>query len=815
MCRGLVRPTVLLLAAARLCAGAAGLPVFLSDNHAESFGWISRRFDLDARHLLVLVDAHSDASACERSEEMRERLRRVNSEAERRKRVEDWRRSGRLQAFNWIEPLMPRPVESVIWVAGEQLDARRAEALRRQAGSLCDGRLEIEPRSAGKLASRWQVVDLERLSGWEPGLRPVILSLDLDFFAGMEPGRAGRLMDELWIRAMGWPGLAGVCVSVSRPWLESDDEADRLVAELVLRAGRTRGARLVIDSSIDDRPDRSLRAGEFEPGMVPRWDFHAASGRVMAAVTAMGGRCSRIDRGRQSTAPPLAGPAGEIVAEGIERDLDGVWRCAVGEAPVLRVRGAAGRVRWLRLEPANDAVDLLPETGLGKGFSDDPARWVYESCHGLGESDDGALPGERWARGAGRYRIAAEIERDGSWLPLPPAEIRLAEGTGFRGALSECLRMPYVFGVAEVRDGGWSGVDSGWGSDCSNLLVHGWRRCGIPVEWGDPGRLRGQLRRVDGEEFGANATELVERGVAVDFGRHVAALWEDVEPRGRLDAADILLHHLGGRPELATLGEVSQGRPPYSLWTPGDRDGPRIRIAGDVVLAGDEHWLVDGFDRGGSDLFVANLEGVPSMREAAQPPRFDFRFPADGLDWLKEQGLSALSLANNHCGDAGEEGLLEALGEIRKRGIGCFGAGHDAASACRPWVTEAAGREVAFFGVSIVPTLVAGEDAGAAVLPGHEAWLEPEIEAARRRGAAIVVMIHGGDEYRREVNDEQRRWARWWIERGARVVVGAGPHLVQRSETHAGAVIHHSLGNAVYPLGLKGADGGVVVEVGL
>ena len=96
--------------------------MFLADNHAETAGWITRNFDLDDSHTLVLVDAHSDASAVERSEELREELRRVPSEKERAVRIENWRKSGRLQAFNWIEPLMPRPLDHVLWLAAPELD---------------------------------------------------------------------------------------------------------------------------------------------------------------------------------------------------------------------------------------------------------------------------------------------------------------------------------------------------------------------------------------------------------------------------------------------------------------------------------------------------------------------------------------------------------------------------------------------------------------------------------------------------------------------------------------------------------------------
>ena len=54
---------------------------------------------------------------------------------------------------------------------------------------------------------------------------------------------------------------------------------------------------------------------------------------------------------------------------------------------------------------------------------------------------------------------------------------------------------------------------------------------------------------------------------------------------------------------------------------------------------------------------------------------------------------------------------------------------------------------------------------------------------------------------------------RWLVARGASVVAGAHPHVVQRSEFHGGARILHSLGNAVYPKALKGADSGKVEVV--
>jgi hypothetical protein len=791
-----------------MVASGQRLPVFLSDNHTESFAWMARAFDVDAPLVLVLVDAHTDATAAERSEEIRERVRRVPTVTERAVRIEAWRENGRLQAFNWIEPLMPRPVEQVVWAP--KLDLTETEAVRMttEAVAALDGRLEVEPRGAGSFAGRWRTMSARDLERWEPGgLQRVVLSIDLDFFAGMESAAQHDEMERIWRRAMDWPGLAGVSFAVSRPWLMNDAEADYLVRLATGLVARTRGATLEIDVSLDDRPDDSLRAEELGNGP-PRWDAAAASPGLQAMWANLGMRLRITDRKRdweehQSSL--------QIVADAGEMDCDGVWRFDLLESPVLRVRGAhdgTGRVRWFELRPARMAYDFLPETRLGKDFSESPGRWIYEERHEIGETHDFALAAEAWSPGGpGRVRIEAEVETARGWLPVAPVEIRLLEKTGFRRCLSEILRMPYGFGIAMLEEDDLEAVESGWAADCSNALIHAWRRAGIPMRWGDPGMLRAQLEIL--AEGAAISDELIERGLVVDFGRHVAAVWEDREPRGVLDGGDLMFHHLGGYPEIVSLAELAATRPVFTVRTlPRPTRRLALKLAGDVVLADDDRTVVDGFEKGGADLFLVNLEGVPSMREPEVMTRHDFRFPPERLAWLRERGVDAVSLANNHAGDAGRDGLVEGTAALRNAGIGLFGAGSNVAEACRPWTALVDGKPVAVFGVCIVDGIIAGPDTpGIAHLPTHQRQIEAAMQEAWASGATVIVLIHGGDEYRTEVNDAQRQWTRWLAHRGARVIAGAHPHLLQKGETHGGAEIFHSLGNAVYPaeLGRKGS----------
>ncbi|HEX7261533.1 MAG TPA: CapA family protein, partial [Luteolibacter sp.] len=725
----------------------------------------------------------------------------------------------------WIEPLMPRPLDRVLWLAAPVLNSKQRVVKTLEAIESLDGRLEVEPRSCGSFARRWETCDLRGLGTWKPGSRPVILAIDLDFFAGMKPADREANFEVIWQRAMDWPGLAGVAFAVSRPWLMDDAEADALVSLAVDAVGNTRGARLEMDASVDDRPDDSLKAAELK--RVPRWNLGEASPALRMKLCGLGGRLTMVDRKRSWNPLLWQAEFGSpcISADGCEVDCDGVWRFPLGKEPVLRIgasEGATGRVRWYLLEPARVAYDLLPETGLGKSFSTAPARWIYEKRRALGETADFQLDPATWRRASGgRFLIGAEVETAHGWLPAPAVELRIRVGDGFHGSLSECGGMSYVFGIAGVREGDLTGVESGWGSDCANLLIHAWRRNGIPLEWGDPGRLRAQLATLAenvncSDEVRISQAE-INRGIAIDFGKHMAAVWQDREPHGVLGGNDLVVHHLGGLPEIVELAKLVAARPVFSLRVPHSRRACRIAFAGDVVLAGEDCASTGNFGRGDADGFIVNLEGIPSLLGPAGQLRYDFRFPPDRLEWLKSHGVDAVSLANNHAADAGPEGIIEGIKSLESVGIASFGAGSNESEACRPWLLERKGVRMAVFGISYFETGAAGpERAGVAVLPLHRELLGQEIRTARDEGRQVIAVVHGGNEYDAKVDDDQRQWARWLAARGVSIIVGAHPHVVQREEIHGGTVILHSLGNAVYPRGLKGADSGKVrvIEIG-
>src|SRR5262249_59622971 len=104
-------------------AAAKPLPIYIEDNHAGTFYWLAQNINLDEPCTLILFDAHSDASGIFDSDKIREALRKVASVQDRQTLLDRWRGKGVVQCFNWIEPLMPAPIEKVIWVPAEKLSA--------------------------------------------------------------------------------------------------------------------------------------------------------------------------------------------------------------------------------------------------------------------------------------------------------------------------------------------------------------------------------------------------------------------------------------------------------------------------------------------------------------------------------------------------------------------------------------------------------------------------------------------------------------------------------------------------------------------
>ena len=213
-----------------------GLPIYIEDNHAGTFYWLAQNIDLDQSYTLLLFDAHSDASGIFDSDKIRDALRNVASRQNRQTLLDRWRSKGAVQCFNWIEPLMPAPIAKVIWVPAEKLSGTEIRTRNERATSLLGGHLEAAPRKSGSLQEAYVVSDFEHLEKEIAPDQQLIVTIDLDYFAGRSATEQEAAFAKIWDFVIKRPKLRAITFAISLPYLNSEDEADRLLKLAVVSA---------------------------------------------------------------------------------------------------------------------------------------------------------------------------------------------------------------------------------------------------------------------------------------------------------------------------------------------------------------------------------------------------------------------------------------------------------------------------------------------------------------------------------------------------------------------------------------------------
>jgi poly-gamma-glutamate capsule biosynthesis protein CapA/YwtB (metallophosphatase superfamily) len=206
----------------------------------------------------------------------------------------------------------------------------------------------------------------------------------------------------------------------------------------------------------------------------------------------------------------------------------------------------------------------------------------------------------------------------------------------------------------------------------------------------------------------------------------------------------------------------------------------------------------------GADIAVVNLEGPASTNFVYRKDGFAFAVDPVLLTGLRNAGIDAVSLANNHTRNAGNQGITDTCRTLDQLGVGHAGAGTTLASATAPAWLSAGGLRVAFLAYDAL-------EGGNWVRPGRYgaapltlSGVLADIKAARTAGADFVaVMPHWGGEYTTYVSPLQRRQAAAMVAAGANVILGSHSHYVgaiQTLRTPSGdpAFVVYSLGNLLF-----------------
>lgn len=206
-----------------------------------------------------------------------------------------------------------------------------------------------------------------------------------------------------------------------------------------------------------------------------------------------------------------------------------------------------------------------------------------------------------------------------------------------------------------------------------------------------------------------------------------------------------------------------------------------------------------------ADFALVNLEVPISARYRERTPEEDvpvFRAPAHFLTALREAGVDAVTLANNHAYDQGVRGLSNTLEATRRERVHAIGIGDDAPSAAHATVVEVDGARVAIAawteGSNHRPSRGEGGRPRIAFL--RDGTVARAIGAARREADLVIAVFHWVHEDLTRPRPLMRRVAREAAEAGADLIVGHGTHVpgsTERIRTSDGREVRvlYSLGN--------------------
>lgn len=196
-----------------------------------------------------------------------------------------------------------------------------------------------------------------------------------------------------------------------------------------------------------------------------------------------------------------------------------------------------------------------------------------------------------------------------------------------------------------------------------------------------------------------------------------------------------------------------------------------------------------------SDYSLINLE-CPVVKDG-EPlikcgPNLKTREAA--IDALKFMGFDAVTLANNHFYDYGEEGVCTTLNVLAEHKIDKVGGGRNYNEASQTLYKKIKGSKFAFINCCEREFSIARENSGGSN-PLDPIDQYKAITEAKSNSDFVVVVVHGGLEGCPFPSPRMQKTYRFFIEVGANAVINHHQHCYSGYEIYKGCPIVYGLGN--------------------
>ena len=160
--------------------------------------------------------------------------------------------------------------------------------------------------------------------------------------------------------------------------------------------------------------------------------------------------------------------------------------------------------------------------------------------------------------------------------------------------------------------------------------------------------------------------------------------------------------------------------------------------------------------------------------------------------------VTAVTLANNHITDQGNQGLQDTMSLLNKHGIDFFGAGNNLSEARRPYIIAVNNKRVGIY-ACVEHEFSVATDSLPGACPFDPLYSLDEISKLRELCDYVIVLYHGGKEHYRYPSPQlQKKTCRRMVEKGANVVLCQHSHCVGCEEKYENGIIVYGQGNFLF-----------------
>jgi poly-gamma-glutamate synthesis protein (capsule biosynthesis protein) len=186
------------------------------------------------------------------------------------------------------------------------------------------------------------------------------------------------------------------------------------------------------------------------------------------------------------------------------------------------------------------------------------------------------------------------------------------------------------------------------------------------------------------------------------------------------------------------------------------------------------------------DITVINVESPLLSDCPITNDGFVFCGDKRHIEGLEYAGVDVVTLANNHIGNYGKEGIDETVKLLRSHGMDVTGINED------PPIRVINNIRIGFLAYNDV----GGKEEG--VSWADIGVMEKEIQKLRNNVDVLVVSMSWGEEYTATASARQKELAHFIIDSGADLIIGNHPHWIQPPEQYSGKYIMYAHGNTIF-----------------